>query len=81
MAITKITIEDLGQDFTALYTDEMGMVVDAKPLQATLWRGAIIPIHDASLFAVGKQLPIHCPPHIEYGFLKYKITHIEQIEK
>lgn len=79
MAKVKISIEDLGQDFTALYTDEKGIVIDAKPFQASMWRGAIIPIHDGSLFRVGEPLPIHHPPHIEYGFLKYKIVEIEQI--
>ena len=81
MANIKISIEDLGQDFTALYINEKGIVIDAKPFQAALWRGAIIPIHDTTLCKVGEHLPIHCPPHIEYGFLRYKITKIEQVAK
>lgn len=79
MEKTKITLEDCGQDFTTLITNNIGMVIDAKPFQASMWRGAMIPIHDASLFRVGEPLPIHHPPHIKYGFLKYKIIGIEQI--
>lgn len=77
--MVKITLEDKGQDFTTLYTDDKGVVIDTKPLQAHIWRGAIIPINDLELFDVGQPLPIHHPPHINYGFLKYKIQKIEII--
>ncbi len=50
----KITLEDCGQDFTTLYTDENGMVVDVQPY--------------------------HHPPHIMWGFLRYRIQKIEHIE-
>lgn len=75
----KITLEDRGQDFTTLYTDEQGIVTDVQPFQAHIWRGAIIPVYDTEMFRVGERLPIHHPPHIEYGFLRYKIQKIEYL--
>ena len=76
----EITLEDCGQDFTTLYTDEQGIVIDARPFQSKIWRGAIIPVNDSSLFEIGKPLPIHHPPHIMYGFLRYRIQNIEYID-
>ncbi len=76
----KITLEDCGQDFTTLYTDENGMVVDAQPCQANIWRGAIIPVDAPGIFKVGLPLPIHHSPHIAWGFLRYRIQNIEYIE-
>lgn len=76
----KITLEDKGQDFTTLYTDDKGIITDAAQYQSHIWRGAMIPINDSGLFAVGRPLPIHHPPHIVYGFLKYKIQKIELIK-
>ena len=76
----KITLEDCGQDFTTLYTDENGMVVDVQPYQADIWRGAMIPVNDPGLIEVGQPLPIHHPPHIMWGFLRYRIQKIEHIE-
>lgn len=76
----KITLEDRGQDFTTLYTDENGMVVDAQPYQANIWRGAMIPVNDPGMFEVGQPLPIHHSPHIMWGLLRYRIQKIEHIE-
>lgn len=81
MATIKITLEDKGQDFLELYvSEEDEKVIDAQPFQGAIWRGAIIPISDKSLFAVGKRCPIHNPPHIKFGFLDYIIEKIERIE-
>lgn len=76
----KITLEDCGQDFTTFYTDEYGRVMDAQPYQASIWQGAIIPVEDPDMFKVGQPLPIHHPPHIMWGFLRYRIQNIEYIE-
>ncbi len=77
----KITLEDCGQDFTTFYTNEDGIVIDAQPFLSEIWRGAIIPVRDPDLFELGKQLPIHHPPHIMWGFLKYRIAEIEYINQ
>lgn len=81
MVTIKITLEDKGQDFLELYvSEEDEKVIDAQPFQGNIWRGAIIPISDKSLFKVGKRCPIHHPPHIKFGFLDYIIEKIERIE-
>lgn len=36
MQVTKITLEDNGQDFLELYVAESGEVVDAKPFQGSI---------------------------------------------
>ena len=72
MAIIKITLEDKSEE------DET--VIDAQPFQGSIWKGAMIPISDKSLFKVGNRCPIHHPPHIKFGFLDYKIEKIERIE-
>lgn len=80
MATIKITLEDKGQDFLELYvTEEDEKVIDAQPFQGHLWKGALIPISDESMFKVGEYCPIHHPPHIKFGFLDYKIEKIERI--
>lgn len=80
MATIKITLEDKGQDFLELYvSEEEEKVIDAQPFQAHLWRGALIPISDKSMFKVGEYCPIHHPPHIKFGFLDYRIEKIERI--
>ena len=70
MKVTKITLEDLGQDCLEFYVDEIGRVVDVQPFRYTIWRGAYIPICDKSMMQVGKPCPIHNPPYLEYQFLK-----------
>lgn len=80
MATIKITLEDKGQDFLELYvSEENETIIDTQPLQAYIWRGAIIPISDKSLFKVGNYCPIHHPPYIKYGYLNYKVEKIERI--
>lgn len=76
----KITLEDQGQDFWELYVSEDEVVIDAKPFQSHIWKGAMIPISDKSMVKVGVRCPIHKPPQIKYGFLKYLIEAIEEIE-
>lgn len=78
--VTKITLEDQGQDFLELYVDEHGIVMDAQPFQSSIWKGALIPIKNKKMFKVGVRCPIHHPPCIIYGFLKYLIEKIEVLD-
>lgn len=80
MKVTKITLEDNGQDFLELYVSESGEVVDAKPFQGSIWRGAYIPVDNKDMVKIGDPCPIHNPPHIIYGWLKHKIEKIEQVD-
>ena len=77
---THIEIEDKGQDFTTIITDSDGVIVETRPFQTQFWKGGAIPIQDKDMFKVGELLPINHPPHINYGFLRYKIEGIEQKE-
>lgn len=72
-----IELEDLGQDFTKIITDHTGEIIETRPFQTEHWKGGCIPIKDRSLFDIGKECPIHHPPHIEFGWLKYRIVRID----
>lgn len=80
MKVTKITLEDKGQDFVELYVSAKEVVIDAKPFQKSIWEGAIIPLSDKDMVKVGVYCPIHHPPHIVFGHLNYKIEKIEKVE-
>lgn len=80
MQVTKITLEDNGQDFRELYVDKAGYVIDAKPFQCSVWRGAYIPVDNKNMVRVGDQCPIHNPPYITFGWLKHRVEKIEQVE-
>lgn len=80
MEVTKITLEDKGQDFLVLYVSAAGEIIDAKPFQSEIWKGGYIPINDSSMVAVGEYCPIHHPPYIMFGFLNYKIEKIEKVK-
>lgn len=77
---TVIELEDKGQDFTTIITDSDGVIVETRPFQTEFWKGGSIPIEFPSMLKVGELLPINHPPHINFGFLKYKIFRIEQKE-
>lgn len=77
---TIIGLEDNGQDFLELVTDEDGTIIDAKPFQKEIWEGATIPIEAPGMVEVGKFLPIHNPPYINYGFLKHRIESVKTVE-
>ena len=71
----KITLEDIGQDITSFITDEDGIVIDSN-MQTDVWKGATIPLSEQK---IGDLCMIHHPKMmIEYGYLKYKVTEIEQ---
>lgn len=72
----KITLEEQQQDVVELITDHAGKVISC--LQPA-FIGAWIPVQADDMMQVGKLCPIHCPPTINYGFLKYKIEKIERI--
>lgn len=76
--ITKITLEDKGQDILWFRVAEGGIVVEAGPFQNEIWKNAYIPVWYAR---VGQLCPIHCPPHIDRGFLKYRIKSIKKENK
>jgi len=78
---TIIELEDNGQDFLELVTNHAGIIIDAKPFQKDVWEGGIIPISDLEMCVVGEPLPIHKPPHINFGFLKHNIKSIKKVEK
>lgn len=73
--ITKITLEDNGQDFLEFVCDDIGKIVETHPFQGSIWDGGYIPLE---ICKVGDLCPIHNPPHIEFGYLKHKIENIEQ---
>lgn len=80
MQVTKITLEDNGQDFLELYVDKAGCVIDIKPFQCSIWAGAYVPVDIEDLVKIGDLCPIHNPPHITFGWLKHRVEKIEQVE-
>lgn len=80
MNVVKVTLEDKGQDFLEMYvSEETCKIIDVQPLGRDFWVGVSVPIRFPGVFAVGKRLPVHNPPDIIFGFLKYKIEKIEHI--
>lgn len=71
-----IHFEDNGQDFLQFIVED-DIVVEAKPFQTDIWKGAYIPVYNVN---VGEPCPIHHPPHINYGYLKHNVEKIETIE-
>ncbi len=69
--ITRIELEDKGQDLLWLRVNEGGLVEEAGPFQNEIWKGSYIPYW---LAKVGQLCPIHNYPHIIRGFLKYRIV-------
>lgn len=74
--MVEIYLEDKGQDFLKFTCDEDGIIVKTEPFQNILWDGGVIPVHDDEMVKVGELCPIHKPPHINFGFLKYRIIEI-----
>ena len=73
---TFIDLEDSGQDFLTIITDAEGLVVETRPFQTNIWKGAYIPIESIGMMAPGQPLPIHKPPHIKHGYLKHRIEKV-----
>lgn len=74
---TIIELEDNGQDFLEIVTDQDGVIIETRPFQTSVWKGGIIPIEQKHMMKVGKNLPIHHPPNINFGFLKHKIKSVK----
>ena len=75
--MTKITLEDKGQDLLWLRVNDAGLVEEAGPFQNEIGKDSYIPLW---IVEVGKPCPIHHYPHIIYGFLKYKVESIKTEE-
>ena len=73
--MVKIVLEDKGQDLLWLKVNEGGLVEEAGPFQNEIWKDAYVPYWG---LYVGQFWPIHHPPHIIKGFLKYRIESIEK---
>lgn len=73
--ITKITLEDRGQDILWFRVNEAGLVEKAGPFQNEIWKDSYIPLW---IVEEGKPCPIHNYPHIIRGFLKYKVESIKK---
>ena len=73
--MVKIVLEDKGQDLLWLKVNEGGLVEEAGPFQNEIWTDAYVPYWG---LYVGQFCPIHHPPHIIKGFLKYRIESIEK---
>lgn len=71
--MTKIILEDKGQDLLWLRVNDGGLVEEAGPFQNEFWKDSYIPLN---IVCVGKPCPIHKYPHIIQGFLKYKVIEI-----
>lgn len=77
MAKFKVELEDNGQDFLEFITNERGVIIEAKPFQTEIWEGGYIPIE---MQEIGDFCMMHKLPHFNYGFLKHKVTNIEEIK-
>lgn len=75
--LTKITLEDKGQDILWLKVNEAGLVEEAGPFQNEIWKDAYIPLW---MVKVGQLCPIHKHPNIIRGFLKYKVKSIRKVK-
>lgn len=75
--MVKITLEDKGQDLLWLKVNEGGLVEDAGPFHKNLYKDAYIPYWAVR---IGQLCPIHHPPHIICGYLKYKVESIEEVK-
>lgn len=73
--ITKIVLEDKGQDLLWLRVNEGGLVIEAGPFQNEIWKNSYIPVW---FVRVGQLCPIHSYPHIIRGFLQYKVVSIHK---
>lgn len=49
---------------------------DFTRLRTDVWKGALIPISQQK---IGDLCMIHHLPHIEYGYLKYKVLDIKEL--
>lgn len=71
--MTKITLEDKGQNILWFKVNEDGIVEEAGPFQNEIWKDAYIPFR--------KSVSDNCPhilyPYIIFNFLQYRVVSIE----
>lgn len=72
-----IELEDKGQDALFFHVED-NKVVKTTPFQTSMWKGAYVPIKNVK---VGKPMPIHHPPNIRFGYLKYNVISIQKATK
>lgn len=72
--MTKITLEDRGQDILWFKVNEDGIVKEAGPFHNEIWKDAYIPFRS---IRVGQLLPMSFYPYIIFNFLKYRVVSIE----
>ena len=80
MLVTKITLEDTGQDLLELFVNDQCEVIEAGPFQNSVWGGATIPVTIDGMVRPGELCPIHNPPHIIFGLLRHKVEKVERVE-
>lgn len=68
-----IHLEDQGQDLLRLVI-ENGSVIEEQPINRGIFIGGGVPDF---LLEVGQPCPMHCPPNIVFGYLKYNVSKIE----
>ncbi|MBP3829838.1 MAG: hypothetical protein ILA06_05995 [Bacteroidaceae bacterium] len=73
--MTRINLEDMGQDLLWLRVNEGSLVEEAGPFQNEIWKDAYVPLW---MVKVGLPCPIHKCPNIIRGFLKYKVISVEK---
>ena len=74
----KVELEDNGQDFLEFITDKNGVILEAKPFLTEIWAGGYIPL---KIQKIGDFCMMHKPPHIITGYLKHRVTNIEEIKE
>lgn len=72
-----IHLEDQGQDLLILVI-ENDLVVEERPFNRNIFIGGYVP---GNMLKVGSQCPMHKLPHIDRGYLKYKVVKIEDDNK
>lgn len=68
-----IHLEDQGQDLLRLVT-ENDLVVEEQPFNRGIFTGGYIP---SLQIEIGSPCPMHCPPSLVFGYLKYNVEKIE----
>lgn len=76
-AVTKISFEDRGQDFTSWYVRD-GVVIDCQPNQGRIWTGVKLQSTAAELVP-GDTLSIYPPSGGPVTTVNYPVVHIEKL--
>lgn len=71
-----IHLEDQGQDLLRLVLDKDDRVIREEPINRGIFKGGFVP---DSVLEIGCPCPMHLPPDIEFGYLKYTVVNIEDL--